>query len=85
MAKRIAYKVSYKRVGSWLWKTRFIYEDGIIEGTDIRFFVDTKERRWEVPLSQIELRFSPERVEAIEELNRKNRESAQTGMIPPVR
>lgn len=81
MAKLVSYKVYYRPVGSLFWRClKDILEDGIIDGTEIRFFVNRKHERIELPSSAIELRFSDERVEAIEELNRKKAEAIKSGM-----
>ena len=81
MAKLISYKVYYRPVGSRFWRClKGVLEDGIIEGTEIRFFVNRKDERIELPSSAIELKFSAERVEAIEELNRKKAEAIKSGM-----
>lgn len=81
MAKLVSYKVYYRPVGSRFWRClKDVLEDGIIEGTEIRFFVNRKHERIELPSSAIELKFSQERVEAIEELNRKKAEAIKSGM-----
>jgi hypothetical protein len=81
MAKLVSYKVYYRPVGSRFWRClKDVLEDGIIEGTEIRFFVNRKHERIELPSSAIELKFSEERVEAIEELNRKKAEAIKSGM-----
>jgi hypothetical protein len=80
MAKLVSYKVYYRPVGSRFWRClKDILEDGIIDGTEIRFFVNRKDERIELPCSAIELKFSPERVEAIEELNRKKVDAIKSG------
>ena len=81
MAKLVSYKVYYRPVGSRFWRClKDVLEDGLIEGTEIRFFVNRKHERIELPSSAIELKFSEERVEAIEELNRKKTEAIKSGM-----
>jgi len=81
MAKLVAYKVYYRPVGSIFWRClKGVLEDGIIEGTEIRFFINRKDERIELPSSAIELKFSAERVEAIEELNRKKVDAIKSGM-----
>ena len=80
MAKLVSYKVYYRPVGSRFWRClKDILEDGIIDGTEIRFFVNRKDERIELPCAAIELKFSPERVEAIEELNRKKVDAIKSG------
>lgn len=81
MAKLVSYKVYYRPVGSRFWRClKDVLEDGLIDGTEIRFFVNRKHERIELPSSAIELKFSEERVEAIEELNRKKAEAIKSGM-----
>lgn len=81
MAKIVAYKVFYRPVGSRFWRClKDVLEDGIIDGTEIRFFVNRNRERIELPSSAIELKFSEERVEAIEELNRKKADAIKSGM-----
>lgn len=75
MARLVSYKVFYRPLGAWRWRVlKDILEDGIIEGTEVRFFINKKRERIELPSSQIELIFSEDRVDAIEELNRKRAE-----------
>lgn len=77
MAKTIYYQVKYKPHGLLRWRhIKNVREDGIIEGTTIRFFINDKDERIELDLQHIHLIFSPERVDAIEELNKKIKESA---------
>lgn len=81
MARMVAYKVYYRPVGSWRWrKLKDVLEDGIIEGTEIRFFITKSRERIELPSSAIELKFSEERVEAIEALNIRQAEAIKSGM-----
>jgi len=75
MAKAIKYQVKYRPHRSFFWRhIKNVQEDGIIEGTSVRFFINDKGERIELALEGIHLVFSPERVDAIEELNRKTRE-----------
>lgn len=75
MAKAIKYQVKYRPHRSFFWrKIKNVLEDGLIDGTNVRFFVNDKQERIELALEGIHLVFSPERVDAIEELNRKTRE-----------
>lgn len=85
MARAVKYQVKYRPHRSFFWRRiKDVLEDGMIEGTNIRFFVNDKQERIELALEGIHLVFSPERVDAIEELNRKTREDlkiqAGTGM-----
>jgi len=75
MAKAIKYQVKYRPHRSFFWrKIKNVLEDGLIDGTNVRFFINDKQERIELALEGIHLVFSPERVDAIEELNRKTRE-----------
>jgi hypothetical protein len=75
MAKAIKYQVKYRPHRSFFWrKIKNVLEDGVIDDTNVRFFVNDKQERIELALEGIHLVFSPERVDAIEELNRKTRE-----------
>jgi hypothetical protein len=75
MAKAIKYQVKYRPHRSFFWrKIKNVLEDGLIDATNVRFFVNDKQERIELALEGIHLVFSPERVDAIEELNRKTRE-----------
>ncbi len=80
MAKLISYKVYYRPLGSWYWRVlKDVLEDGIIEGTEVRYFVNKKRERIELPSSAIELKFSEDRVEAIEALNTRRAEAIKSG------
>jgi len=75
MAKAIKYQVKYRPHRSFFWrKIKNVLEDGLIDDTNVRFFINDKQERIELALEGIHLVFSPERVDAIEELNRKTRE-----------
>ena len=75
MAKAIKYQVQYRPHRSFFWrKIKNVLEDGVIDDTNVRFFINDKQERIELALEGIHLVFSPERVDAIEELNRKTRE-----------
>jgi len=75
MAKAIKYQVKYRPHRSFFWrKIKNVLEDGVIDDTNVRFFINDKQERIELALEGIHLVFSPERVDAIEELNRKTRE-----------
>lgn len=75
MAKAVKYQVKYRPHRSFFWRRiKNVLEDGMIEGTNVRFFINDKQERIELALEGIHLVFSPERVDAIEELNRKTRE-----------
>jgi len=75
MAKAIKYQVKYRPHRSFFWrKIKNVLEDGLIDDTNVRFFINDKQERIELALEGIRLVFSPERVDAIEELNRKTRE-----------
>lgn len=81
MAKLVSYKVYYRPLGSWRWRClKDILEDGIIDGTEVRYFVNKKRQRIELPSSGIELIFSEDRVEAIEELNSRRAESIKSSV-----
>ena len=75
MAKAIKYQVKYRPHRSFFWrKIKNVLEDGVIDDTNVRFFINDKQERIELALEGIHLVFSPERADAIEELNRKTRE-----------
>lgn len=75
MAKAIKYQVKYRPHRSFFWrKIKNVLEDGVIDDTNVRFFVNDKQERIELALEGIHLVFSAERADAIEELNRKTRE-----------
>ena len=75
MAKAIKYQVKYRPHRSFFWcKIKNVLEDGVIDDTNVRFFINDKQERIELALEGIHLVFSAERVDAIEELNRKTRE-----------
>lgn len=79
MARAVKYHVKYRRHGSFFWKhLKNILEDGFVDNTNVRFFVNDKRERIELPLEGIILIFSEERVDAIEELNRKTKEDLIT-------
>lgn len=79
MARAVKYHVKYRRHGSFFWKhLKNILEDGFVDNTNVRFFVNDKRERIELPLDNILLVFSEERVDAIEELNRKTKEDLIT-------
>jgi hypothetical protein len=85
MARLISYKVFYRPVGAWRWRVlKDIVEDGIIDNTEVRFFINKKRERIELPSSAIELIFSEDRVDAIEELNRKRIEEIKTQSPRPL-
>jgi hypothetical protein len=61
------YTVYYRKVGARRWrKLEKIQEDGIIPDTQIRFFINKYKERFELPMSQIELKFPEERAEIAE-------------------
>jgi hypothetical protein len=75
MAKAIKYQVKYRPHRSFFWrKIKNVLEDGVIDDTNVRFFINDKQERIELALEGIHLVFSAERADAIEELNRKTRE-----------
>ena len=75
MARKIQYKVYYRPIGSFFWRClKNVYEDGLIPNTNNRFFTLSNDERVELPGNCTEVRFSKERVEAIEEVNRQERE-----------
>jgi hypothetical protein len=75
MAKAVKYQVKYRPHRSFFWRRiKNVLEDGLIEDTNVRFFINDKQERIELALEGIHLVFSAERVDAIEELNRKRRE-----------
>jgi hypothetical protein len=81
MARLISYKVYYRPLNSWYWRIlKDVIEDGFIEGTEIRYFVNKKRERIELPCSAIELKFSEDRVEAIEALNARRAETIKSGL-----
>jgi len=74
------YTIFYKIPSAIFWHSiKHVVEDGFIDGTPIRFCVNTTGERIELPSSNLLIRFSPDRAKAIEEINRKNRESASLG------
>jgi hypothetical protein len=79
MARAIKYQVKYRRHGSFFWKRlKNILEDGFVDNTNIRFFINDKRERIEISLDSTTVVFSEERVDAIEELNRKTKEDLIT-------
>lgn len=70
----IAYTVSYKKVNSLIWKRlKGVVEDGIIPDTQTRFFINSFNERFEIPLQGIMFKFSKERAFAIEEDRKEKR------------
>ncbi|MFN5912114.1 MAG: hypothetical protein ACK45H_12315, partial [Bacteroidota bacterium] len=43
MARLVTYKVYYRPVGAWRWRVlKDVLEDGIIDNTEVRFFINKK-------------------------------------------
>jgi len=77
MRKILTYEIKYKPYNCLFWRRiKDVLEDGIIENTTIRFFTNIKGERIELDMQNIQLIFSKERVEVIEELNRLAKEKS---------
>ena len=64
----IAYTVYYKKIGKRAWKSlEGIIEDGIIPGTQTRYFVSIQNERFEISLTGTMIKFPRERALAVEE------------------
>jgi hypothetical protein len=83
MHRRILYTAKYRKLGSIFWhKLKDVKSDGYVDGAaNTRWFVTEDGYYTEVCMSNVEIRFSPERADLIEEQNKKKLEEALKSQV----
>lgn len=78
----ITYTVSYKKIGlfSFWKKIKNVYADGILESNTHRYFINSEEERFEIPIGDIMFKFGKGRFYRI-----KQNMEAEAGQSIPIK